>query len=348
MMRRGSFRAFWLIFLSGLVLSGILLTSCARSPYSLDQGRAVEKTISAKKGGEISLKTASGERVNLAVPQQALKKDTTIVATPLTEAPLSNQKDVLVKGVLLEEKGKEGKSLNFKFPVLLSFTVKGTLPEEATIVKYLPEKKSYEVIPTEITAKGKETTLTAELMSLSGYGSKKGSEREIRRARERKRKLELVLCWRIKAKNTVKQDFGGIPVDYTLTLELANYSIPIKIPGYYGGDASLEAKGKAVFEEGVGAGVDAKLEGSALINVKEHGKDFYRGAGTLNLKPKGEIKAWGPGIVERGELFPGREEEMEIEVTIKGTEVTITIVRSHPLFAGGLVFKGTLVGPKKR
>jgi hypothetical protein len=344
-MRKGSFRVFWLIFLSGLVLMG-LLTSCARSPYSLDQGRAAEKTISAKKGGEIGLKTASGERVNLAIPQQALKKDTTIVATPLTEAPLSDQKDILVKGVLLEEKGKEGKSLNFKFPVLLSFTVKGTLPEEATIVKYLPEKKSYEVIPTEITTKGKETTLTAELMSLSGYGGRRGSQREIRRARERQR--ERGVSWGISVSGTKEKTI--YPMKHNFTLSFFAENLSSDIAGSYHGLASLQYKVTAVGLP-LGAGAVATGDASGTVHIKiirlgsREGAYSYLGEGRMELvNTGGELKVWVPKLGERDFTTAGSV-TVWMDITISGSAVKVVIVRSREPLTG-MVFNGKLIRGK--
>jgi hypothetical protein len=340
--RRRSLRVFWLIFLSGLILIG-LLTSCARSPYSLDQRRAVEKTVSAEKGGEIGLKTAK-EKIRLAIPQQALNKDATIIATPLTEAPLADQKDVLVKGVLLEEKGKEGKSLNFKFPVLLSFTVKGTLPEEATIVKYLPDKKSYEVIATEVTTKGNETTLTAELMSLSGYGGKKGKPKEIKKA---KKKAEDTGIWHIKVLDTVKKKVGEMEVSNTLSFQASNLSG--KITGYYYTSfASLKRKGSLQVGP-VWSKVDEEFEGVAVIKIitlqKEEEATSFRGEGTLNLAGTGEVETAGPGLEH--EISGAGETAVAVDVTINGAVVTIKVVRSHPVLAG-LTFKGTLVRGKIR
>ncbi len=354
-MERKKRNIYWMVSVTGILLAGLFgctMTEVEKekyeislfptpTPYILDRGKAMEKTISAEKGGQIVLTTSEGQKISLIFPQQALEKDLTLVATSLTECPLSDQKDILAKGILLEEKGREGEknSVQFQFPIILSITVKGSVPQDVSIIKYVPEKDTYEVIPTDIAPSGGETTLTAELISLSAYGVRKVSWEEIQKAARKKKDQGL---WHINVKDTAQKTFHYSTVTCTLSLMTSNMSG--KVTGPYTGVAFLTAESRPTIPmpPHIKVGTKHQLQGSATIKIiVVGGQDTsrYLGEGALNLDVqevgKVETPDFGITLPASGSL------SLWLDVTINGPQANIVIVRG-PNALYGLRFKGTL------
>lgn len=101
-----------------------------------DSQLAISSTISAAKGGEISLSDSKGVLVKLSIPAGSLSQDTDITLSPLQEVPIENYTSKLGNGILIEPEG-----LKFSQNASLTFDFKpGKAGQPSETLNSLPKK----------------------------------------------------------------------------------------------------------------------------------------------------------------------------------------------------------------
>lgn len=156
--------------------SGSSGSSATGAKVEIDSAKAVEKTIPAAEGGQLSLDMTEGGKMKIIFPQEALAQDSSLVMAPVSSTPFDG-KDLLVKGFSLEVKGT-GQGPVLKSPALLVFSFKSAVPAEVSVIKYREDGSGYDVIPSKVLAKDGKSLVTASVSSFSEYGIKLLSSQE--------------------------------------------------------------------------------------------------------------------------------------------------------------------------
>jgi len=231
---------FGLVFMLGFfVFLGLVGFSVSGPEARQDAQLAVEQVISAKESGGLSIVTADGADISVIFPEQSLEKDTAIVLRPLTTAPL-NDKELVVKGFQIEEKGKGGQGPRLSSSAVIRIALKTPITGDVSIIKYADDGKNYEVIPTLIEVEGQTTIFTAEVDAFSGYGIRKVTKQQIQDAADKRGKRNFT--WAIEFKDSLKMTApDGTQVNMTLDMTAVNPSG--SMGGQYSGAATLVSTG---------------------------------------------------------------------------------------------------------
>ena len=108
---------------------------------------------------------ADGTVTTIAFPAGSVPEDMTIVVTPLSE-PTTDRGDPLTPGVLVEQKGNEGQHLQLASPAIVTFALKGKVPDEAAVVTFT-DPETAQPLASSISKQGKTTMVTAFVPSFS-------------------------------------------------------------------------------------------------------------------------------------------------------------------------------------
>lgn len=198
--------------------SGSSGSSATGAKVAIDSAKAVEKKIPAAEGGQLSLDTTEGGKMKIIFPQEALTNDTSLVMTPISSTPFDG-KDLLVKGFALEEKGT-GKGPEMKSPAMIIFNVKGTVPAEASVIKYHEDDGDYDVVPSRVTSQDGKSIVTATVSSFSKYGMKIISKNEKDNTGQKPEDFD----WVIYVKDKYSYNSGQIKKSVTIDLKAVNTS----------------------------------------------------------------------------------------------------------------------------
>lgn len=333
--------------------------SCAESPgrppqgpgggssgeSDLDRARSVEQSIDATKGGWMVVPIADGSRALLTFPPAALDKDATFVVTPFKQAS-DDAEAALAPGVVIEEKGKEGRPVKLAFPVLLSFAVKGEMPaDEAAVVRYAEDGKSYEVVPSVVKAGKGQTTIVGSLLGFSRFAPRKVTPKQRQDADDKRAKD---FTWHILVNDNVTTEKGGVPFQFFLKMDLKNRQ-PGKVAGTYEGTGYI---GEIATSEGVT--YNNKMQARFSIFVIEHIEPVpLEVAGSPASKkppPPREASRWeghgratftgGGSVSGRGGAIGAREEPWTIDVWVDGASVKLNLAEVEPQFRGTIRGQG--------
>ncbi|MDO8964940.1 MAG: hypothetical protein Q7W30_10690 [Coriobacteriia bacterium] len=200
-----------------------------------DTAKAVEKAIVAADGGALDV-DLDDTRARVIFPQDALGKNLTIVATPLSEAP-GIDAEVLVKGFLLEEKGT-GAGPKLAYPAWVSIAVPKKLGDDVALVRYR-EDGGYDVLPTKVAGGPDGTVLTALVTHFSPVGAAKVGKSAADKAKEEFAQFN----WVIFVRGSDSLQTGPIKQTIYLTLRAVNTSGDID--GNYTGTAQVLSKNNA-------------------------------------------------------------------------------------------------------
>lgn len=227
------------IALGFFVFLGLAGFSVSGPEARQDAQLAVEQVISAKESGGLSIVTADGADISVIFPEQSLEKDTVIVLRPLTTAPL-NDKELVVKGFRIEEKGKGGQGPRLSSSAVIRIALKIPIAGDVSIIKYADDGKNYDVIPTLIEVEGQTTIFTAEVDAFSGYGIRKVTKQQIQDAADKRAKRNFT--WAIEFKDSKEMKApDGTQVKMTLDMTAVNPSGSMS--GLYAGAATLVSTG---------------------------------------------------------------------------------------------------------
>lgn len=140
-------------------------TGTPTATQSLAAAGAVEAPISTTSGGVVEVTNADGTVTTIAFPAGSAPADMTVVVTPLSE--LSTDKgDPLTPGVLVEQKGNEGQHLQLASPAIVTFALKGKVPDEAAVVTFT-DPETAQPLASSVSRQGKSTMVTAFVPAFS-------------------------------------------------------------------------------------------------------------------------------------------------------------------------------------
>jgi hypothetical protein len=262
-----------LLFLLALVLSG-----CGNPQIANKTGEdSVERdmreiSIVAEDGGEVVIKSAGGDMIKVIFPSQSIAENSTI-----EYGVLDKREDGLSAGFSLNKKGEDG--LELQFPAILVFNIDKDLDELASIVRY-KDDGSYEVIPTDVKTGDGKTSLVAQVMHFSDYGTMKISQEDRDAARQSYDDMEK-FNWVIYVNDSV--DVNIPPMQRKVFLDFKAVNTSGNIFGTYNGYAhakttnDMEAMGGridadfSVNDENVTFQVDPYIQLSPLVPEDEEG-----------------------------------------------------------------------------
>lgn len=196
----------------------------------VDTAKAVEKLVTAGEGGELSLQSDNDVKIKVIFPQESLANDAALVMAPISSTHLDG-KDLLVKGFSLEEKGT-GQSPAMKSPALIIFSVTGTVPDEASVIKYHDDGEGYDVIPSRIISKDGKSMVAASVSGFSKYGIKLIPDQDKNRSGIETEDFN----WVIYIKD--KFSFTTGPMQQSITVDLKAVNTSGYIFGKYSGSIS--------------------------------------------------------------------------------------------------------------
>jgi putative hemolysin len=126
---------------------------------------AAEAPVSAAAGGVVEVTNADGTLTTIAFPAGSVSEDMTVVVTPLN-VPTTDKGAPLTPGVLVEQKGNEGQHLQLASPAIVTFAIKGQVPEQAAIVTFT-DPETAQPLTSSISKQGKKSMVTAFVSSFS-------------------------------------------------------------------------------------------------------------------------------------------------------------------------------------
>ena len=126
---------------------------------------AEEAQVSAASGGVVEVTNADGTVTTIAFPAGSVPEDMTVVVTPLGE-PSTDRGELLTPGVLVEQKGNEGQHLQLASPAIVTFALKGKVPDEAAVVTFT-DAETAQPLASSVSKQGKTTMVTALVTSFS-------------------------------------------------------------------------------------------------------------------------------------------------------------------------------------
>jgi putative hemolysin len=126
---------------------------------------AEEAQVSAATGGVVEVANADGTVTTIAFPAGSVSEDMTVVVTPLS-VPTTDKGAPLTPGVLVEEKGNEGQHLRLASPAIVTFTIKGRVPEHAAVVTFT-DPETAQPLASSVSRQGKTTMVTAFVSSFT-------------------------------------------------------------------------------------------------------------------------------------------------------------------------------------
>jgi len=271
-----------------LTFTLVLLVSLALVAFSTsgpkaeqDTQLAVERVISAAESGGLGVMTADGADISVIFPEQSLEKDTTIVLKPLTTAPL-NDKELVVKGFQIEEKGKAGQGPKLSSPAVIRISLKTPITGDVSIIKYADDGKNYDVIPTTIEVEGQTTIFTAEVDAFSKYGIRSVTKKQIQDAADKLGKRNFTWAVEFKDGQEMKAPDG---TQVTMTLDMTAVNKSGSMSGQYTGAATLISTGVKK--------VDAIIPAVAQATLKA-GQVKFKASWTTQLTPPVKPKPNSP------------------------------------------------------
>lgn len=151
-------------------LFSLLLYSCnfknkidgvftSKTDTTVDNQRAVEKSIAAKDGGDITLESADGVQMNIIFPQNSLEKDAVVTAAPISQTSSGNE-GAPNTGFSLEEKGT-GHGPSMQYPAIVVFNVNREMDKNSSILRNHDADDGFDVIPTDVVVRNGKTMMTA-------------------------------------------------------------------------------------------------------------------------------------------------------------------------------------------
>lgn len=319
-----------------------------------DSAKAVSVPIVAADGGSVGLKTADGALVRVTFPLETLAKDMTIVATPLTTAPMQDAGTV-EKGFLLEEKGT-GAGPKLAHPAYIEMLVPGTLPDDAAMVSYRPDG-TFEVLPTKIkTGKG----VTA-VFALATHFSPTGMRGVGKDKAKKSRTSFSDYNWVVYINN--KQSMQTGPLKQTVTLKLRAVNTGGDIAGDYSGNAAINstndgnmAGGTITSPQAGNASVKITLtEGDPLASLTGDKPDplatltptdmpSWSGTGSIQMSTMAVAgSATGQIGGYSGTGATGNNSNLPVEMIVTGTQVQLRV----SLPPGPATFSGYVIGEGK-
>ncbi len=226
-------------------------STAAGAKVEIDSAKAVEKTIPAAEGGQLSLDTSEGGKMKVIFPEEALGQDSSLVMAPVSSTPFDGN-GLLVKGFSLEEKAT-GKGPPMKSPAILIFSLRSAVAPEASIIKYREDGSGYDVIPSKVITNNGKSMVTASVSSFSKYGLKLLKDQE----KDRSGKQPEDFNWVIYVKDKNSYTYGGMKRSITIDLKAVNTSG--NITGQYKGTLSALATNDM---EALGGTITAPIKSS--------------------------------------------------------------------------------------
>lgn len=250
-----------LAFALGLLISlGLIPLSTSGPKAEQDTQLAVERAISAAESGGLGIVTADGADISVIFPEQSLEKDAAIVLKPLTTAPL-NDKELVVKGFQIEEKGKAGQGPKLISPAVIRISLKTPIAGDVSIIKYADDGKNYDVIPTTIEVEGQTTIFTAEVDAFSKYGIRRVTKKQIQDAADKMGKRNFTWAIEFKDSQEMKAPDG---TQVTMTLDMTAVNPSGSMSGQYTGAATLISTGVKKVDAIIPAVAQATLKASQV------------------------------------------------------------------------------------
>lgn len=351
-------KKFGLLVTAFALVTLLLLTSCtspkvtkqsgansqseSKMLIALDKAKAIEQNIDARKGGYLGLKTADGIKARVMFGRESLSKNSTLVVTPISKLPKEDE-NLLTKGFFLEEKGT-GKGPELKLPAVIVFSIKGTLPKTASIVKYHENDEGYDIIPTTSSVKNGTTILSASVLSFSSYGARKLTADEQKQAQENSAKKLTANHprWIIKVNDSYSFKRGSMDTQVAMNLEAASQSD--SIDGLFKGTVSATVEQVMKDKRGqISAPVSAQDKNlsfsvyhnlAPLVEAEEDGplaslvppEDMpdWSGSGNFNMTSKGSYTISVPGGSVGGAMKTPKT-STPFELTIIGSHVKLVV-----------------------
>jgi putative hemolysin len=159
---RADTAAFPPIFGSGVAASG---AEAGTQETSAPVAGAEEAEVSAATGGVVEVTSADGTVTTIAFPAGSVSEDMTVVVTPLSQ-PTTDKGEPLTPGVLVEQKGNEGQHLQLASPAIITFALKGEVPEQSAVVTF-SDPETAQPLVSSISGQGDSTMVTAMVPSFS-------------------------------------------------------------------------------------------------------------------------------------------------------------------------------------
>ena len=126
---------------------------------------AEEAQVSAATGGVVEVTNADGTVTTIAFPAGSVSEDMTVVVTPLS-VPTTDKGAPLTPGVLVEQQGNEGQHLQLATPAIVTFAIKGKVPEQAAVVTFA-DPETAQPLASSVSRQGKTTMVTAFVSSFT-------------------------------------------------------------------------------------------------------------------------------------------------------------------------------------
>lgn len=158
----------------------LLLVGCGQShqggegPSEVESNKIIEYQVSASEGEIISVPCGDNARIDISLPAGAMSGSTTLELAPLQSKP---DKGWIAAGFHLNEEGENGVLLQSLASI--SYVTSDELPENASIVKYSDDGKSYKPIPSQRYETADAFGLIAFVESFSAYGVKAVTDAEL-------------------------------------------------------------------------------------------------------------------------------------------------------------------------
>lgn len=157
--------------LPGIAVASLTCLGCCRTIVSgepqVDDTKAVTKTLTDEEGAALALEHDRTKANVIAVPGSFPS------GTELTLAPLSSKAGLdgkLASSAFSLTAKLDGKEVQPKLPVFLSFEVPGSVPEGASFVSYAASGGKGRAIPTNRLTEGSNTVLSAEVGHFTIFG----------------------------------------------------------------------------------------------------------------------------------------------------------------------------------